>query len=107
MWTEKSEKMFLEFYRWLYWDTSIATGTWELPTITKDEEEEHIRLWKEALTKCLWGKKKANSLYKMRPYGKQSWLDYAFGWLWLNYWPTVVDKFDDWDPTYKEEKFNR
>ena len=86
---EKAEEKFIEFYRGLYGDTSKATGTWELPTIKPEEEEEHIRMWKEELTKIL-GKKNAKRVWKIRPYWPQTYLDYVFSWLWLGYWPTVL-----------------
>ena len=104
---EKKEMKFVKFYRELYWDTSKATWTWELPVITEEHEEEHKQLWRKELTKILWWKKKANQTYKVRPYWKQSWLDYIFSWLRLGYWPTVVSDPDEWDPSFKEEKFNR
>lgn len=86
---EKAEKEFIEFYKGLYGDTSKETGTWKLPTISPEEEEEHKRMWKEELTKIL-GKKNANRVWKVRPYGPQTYLDYVFSWLWLGYWPTVL-----------------
>ena len=87
---EKKELQFIEFYRWLYGDTSEATWTWELPKIPKSEEEKHIKMWKDELTKILWPRY-AKAIYKIRPYGKQTYLDYVFSWLWMWYWPTVVD----------------
>lgn len=88
--THKQEQEFIEFYKWLYGDTSEATWTWELPKIPKSKEEEHIKLWRDALTKIIWPKK-AKSLYKIRPYGKQTVLDYVFSRLWMWYWPTVLN----------------
>lgn len=87
--THKQEQEFIEFYKWLYGDTSKATWTWELPKIPAEDEEAHIKMWKDKLTKIIWPKK-AKSLYKMRPYGKQTVLDYVFSRLWLWYWPTVI-----------------
>ena len=96
--TPKQEQMFIEFYRWLYGDTSKATWTWELPTITEEEKEAHIKMWKDKLKKIIWPKK-ALRTYKIRPYGPQSYLDYAFSWLWLWYWPSILKskKQDDTD----------
>lgn len=87
--TRKQEQEFIKFYKWLYGDTSKSTWTWELPKIPAEEEEAHIKMWKDKLTKILWPKK-AKSLYKMRPYGKQTVLDYVFSRLWMWYWPTVI-----------------
>lgn len=99
--TYKQEQEFIEFYKWLYGDTSEATWTWELPKIPKSKEEEHIKLWKDTLTKIIWPRK-AKSLYKMRPYGKQTVLDYVFSRLWMWYWPTVLNDNETDNDTNKE-----
>lgn len=87
---EKKEKKFIEFYRWLYGDTSKATWTWELPRISISEAENHKKMWKDEITKLLWPRR-AKAVYKIRPYGPQTYLDYVFSWLWLDFWPTVID----------------
>lgn len=88
--THEQQQQFVEFYRRLYWDTSVETGTWELPTIFKDEEELHRNMWKLQLTKIL-GKTKANSIYYHSWWRRETYLDHVLSWLWLWYWPKVLD----------------
>lgn len=53
MLTDKQLKEFVERYRSIYGDTSVATGTGELPHIKAEEEEEHVKMWKEFLKKLI------------------------------------------------------
>lgn len=100
--TVKQSEQFVTFYKWLYWDTSKETGTGELPTIFKDEEELHRNMWKLELTKIL-GKTKANRSYYHRWWRKEKYVDYVFSWLWLQYWPTVLDYYKTIDEKTNEE----
>ena len=100
--TKQQSERFVEFYRRLYWDTSKETGTGKLPTIFKDEEELHMNMWKLELTKIL-GKTKANRSYYHRWWRKEKYVDYVFSWLWLQYWPTVLDYYKTIDEKTNEE----
>ena len=92
--TEEQSKQFLEFYRNLYGDTSKETWTGELPTISIEDEEKHEKLWRKEIRKILWGKI-ADKTYTYRQYWRQTWLDFTFQWLWLQYWPKVLpNKFE-------------
>lgn len=86
----KQSEEFVEFYRWLYWDTSEQTGTGKLPTIFDTEEDWHRSMRRAELTRILW-KTKANSNYYHRWWRKEKYVDYALSWLRLQYWPTVLD----------------
>ena len=87
--TKKQSEQFVEFYKRLYWDTSVSTGTGKLPTIFKDEEELHRNMWRIELIKIL-GKTKANSTYIHRWWRKEKYVDWALSWLWLQYWTIVL-----------------
>lgn len=80
----KQSKQFVDFYKWLYWETE------DLPVIYNTEEERHRCLWKQALTEILW-KTKANKIYTHRWWRKEKYVDRALTWLWVQYWPTVLD----------------
>jgi hypothetical protein len=56
----KEQKQFIEFYKWLYGDTSK-----ELPTIFEEEEELHRNMRKLQLQKIL-GKTKSKQTYTHR-----------------------------------------
>ena len=88
MLTEKQQLEFVERYRSIYWDTSKATGTWELPHIPAEKEEEHRKMWEDKLTEIIWPRK-AKSIYKIRPYWPETVLHKVFSSLWLCYWPVV------------------
>jgi hypothetical protein len=88
--TYKQQEQFVEFYRWLYGDTSIETGTWQIPTIFKDEEELHRNMWLLALEKIL-GKTKFNKKYYPNQLTKLKRWEYVFEWLRMGYWPRVLD----------------
>lgn len=81
----KQSKQFVEFYKWLYWDENE-----ELPIIYDTEEERHKCLWRQALTEILW-KTRANKIYTHRWWYKEKYVDWALSWLWLQYWPKVLD----------------
>ena len=90
MLTEKQIKEFVERYKCIYWDTSKATGTWQLPHIKAEDEEKHIKMWKDYLTLLIWPRR------SKRPYIHKWWrkdtrLWNAFEKLRLMYWP-VIDK---------------
>lgn len=95
--TKKQSERFVEFYKWLYWDTSK-----KLPTIFSGDEELHRNMWKLELTKIL-GKTKANRSYYHRWWRKEKYIDYVFSWLWLQYWPTVLDYYKTIDEKTNEE----
>ena len=80
----KQSKQFIEFYKWLYWETE------DLPTILEWEYEWHRCLWRQALTEILW-KSMANKIYVHRWWRKEKYVDFCLSWLWLSYWPTVLD----------------
>lgn len=90
MLTEKQQLEFYERYKSIYGDTSEATGTWELPHIKKEEEEEHIRMRNDKLTEIIWPRK-SKRIYKIRPYWPETVLHKVFSCLWLCYGP-VVDR---------------
>jgi hypothetical protein len=90
MLTEKQLKEFVERYKCVYWDTSKATGTWELPHIPADKEDEHIRKWKQYLTMLIWPRRSKRK-YIHKWWREDTWLGKVFEELWLCYWP-VVDK---------------
>lgn len=91
--TDKQQEKFIQFYQWLYGDTSEDTGTWELPTIFEDEEELHKNMWKLALRKIL-GKTRYDKKYYRNKLTKLCYWEYVFEWLWLGYWPTVLNYND-------------
>lgn len=104
MLTKEQEQAFIEFHRWLYGDTSKSTGTGELPKICNIHEELHENLWRKRIKDNIKGSKK----YK----------DEVFSWLWLGYWPVVVDEpyeqlwvevwwWIDWIAFYQDQFWNR
>lgn len=84
----KEQKQFIEFYKWLYWDTSK-----KLPTIFEEEEELHRNMWLLALEKIL-GKTKFNKKYYPNQLTKLKWWEYVFERLRMSYWPTVLNYND-------------
>lgn len=97
MFPEKKQQMFIDWYRGRYWDTSKETGTWEIPKIPEEEQEEDVKAWVEALKKLLW--RDAKKIYIHRGWRKEDYLHLFFNQLFLNYWPTYVDK--NWKPSKK------
>lgn len=87
--TKQQEERFVAFYEWLYW-----TNHSEIPCIFKDEEELHINLWKIELEKIL-GKTRYNKIYYPSLKRKMKYWEYVFQWLWLSYWPRVLD-YNTW-----------
>ena len=91
--THKQEEAFKEWYLQTYKDDMKMgeDGRWELPIIyssnPKLESEVHHQMWADKLTELL-GPRKAKQVYKDRGTWKQTYLDYALGWLWLGYGPT-------------------
>ena len=85
---DKKVMEFIEWYKSIYWDTSEKTWTWQLPHINADEEEEHIKMWKEKLTELLWPKN-AKKTYTHKGWRTESLLDAVFSSLRLWYWPVV------------------
>lgn len=81
----KEQKQFIEFYKWLYGDTSK-----ELPTIFEEEEELHRNMRLLTLEKIL-GKTKFNKKYYPNQLIKLKWWEYVFEWLRMSYWPTVLN----------------
>ena len=81
----KQEERFVEFYEWLYW-----TDHSQIPCIFNDEEEMHINMRKIELEKIL-GKTRYNKTYYPSLKRKMKYWEYAFMWLWLQYWPRVLD----------------
>lgn len=113
---EKQEKEFLDFYKAYYWDTSKDTGTGEIPKICKEHEDLHINLRKEEIDKILWSKK--HHKYTHRWGRVEEYRDMVFNWLWLQFWPTVVDEpykqlwvevwwWIDWIAFYQDQFWNR
>lgn len=90
--TDKQQEQFIQFYYWLYWDTS-KKWTGKLPTIFDGDEELHRNMWKLQLQKIL-GKTKSKQTYTHRCWRTETYLEYVFSWLWLAYWPTVL-KYND------------
>lgn len=86
--TEKQEKKFVDFYRWLYGDTSKATWTGKLPEIPESKQREHMIMWRDFLTNLLW-KKNAKKIYTHRGWRKEDYLHLVFNSLWFNYWPII------------------
>ena len=99
--TDKQQEQFIQFYYWLYWDTS-KKWTGKLPTIFDGDEELHRNMWKLQLQKIL-GKTKSKQTYTHRGWRTETYLEYVFSWLWLAYWPTVLKYNDvinnDWNKT--------
>jgi hypothetical protein len=87
-WDKQTEE-FVKWYRNLYGDTSVATWTWELPTISKAEEKLHKRMRKRKI-KSLLGKQ-WNQPYYHRWGRKDTYLGKIYSELYLWYFPIVKD----------------
>lgn len=87
--TEKQQMERVNRYRWLYGDTSVATWTGQLPTITKAEQKLHERMWKRKLRLILWSK--ANRPYIHRWGRKDTYLGKIYSELYLAYFPKVEE----------------
>lgn len=96
--SEKQQMEWVSRYKSVYWDTSKATGTWELPTVPEEEQEKHVRMWVEFLQK-LMGPKMCKKIYTHRGWRKEDYLHLAFNNLYMNYSPTYLDK--DWKVSQK------
>ncbi len=114
--TDKQVEQFIEWYREFYWDTSAETWTWKLPKICKEHEELHKQLWKDKIDKLLW--KNKNKKYTHKWWREEEYRDVVFNWLWLQFWPTVVDEpykqtgvevwwWYDWIAFYTDQFWNR
>ena len=51
--TDKKTMEFIDRYKSIYGDTSESTGTGQLPHINAEDEEKHIKMWKDKLTELL------------------------------------------------------
>lgn len=87
-WDKQTEE-FVKWYRNLYGDTSVATWTGELPTISKAEEKLHERMWKRKI-KSLLGSY-ANHPYIHRWWRKDTYFGKIYSELYLWYFPKVEE----------------
>lgn len=87
--SEKQQIKFIEWYKSIYWDTSEATGTWEIPKIPEEEQEKHVKMWVDFL-KELMGPKQCRKIYTHRGWNTEDYLHMVFNNLYFNYWPTYV-----------------
>lgn len=92
--TKEQSQAFINFYFERYrmpWEYLKDTNERLLNIwIWAEYEKEEELAWKEAINKILWAK--ANKLYKMRSYWKQTIWEKVFGDLWLNYAPKFIWK---------------
>jgi len=94
----KQQQAFVDWYKSIYWDTSESTWTWEIPKIPEEEQEKHVRMWIDFLKELMWPKK-CKKIYRHRGGRKEDYLHLVFGNLYLNFWPTYIDK--DWKVSEK------
>lgn len=92
--TEKQQEQRIERYRSLYWDTSIETWTWKIPSIHESKQREHVKLWKDFFKKLLWPRV-CKKIYIHRGWRKEDYLHLVFNNLYMNYWPVFID--DEWN----------
>lgn len=87
--SKKQQKERISRYKSIYWDTSEATGTWEIPTVPEEEQEKHVKMWVDFL-KELMGPKQCRKIYTHRGWNTEDYLHVVFNNLYFNYWPTYV-----------------
>ena len=88
MLTQKQIQAFIEFYKWIYGDTSKKTGTGQLPHIKKEDEEKHKKMWYNFLESLIWPRK-CKRMYTHKGWRQETILDYCFNNLWFGYWPII------------------
>lgn len=96
MLTQKQIKQFVDWYKELYWiDSYTEVAPWNkwLPCIFDHEEEKHIQMWKDKLTRIIWPRKSKRE-YIHKWWRKDTILWKVFSDLWLWYWPIVIK--DSW-----------
>ena len=88
--TKKQQEQFINRYKSLYGDTSKETWTGEIPKVHESKQKEHIKLWKDFLSRMLWAKT-CKKIYVHRGGRKEDYLHLVFNNLYMNYWPTYID----------------
>jgi hypothetical protein len=89
--SEKQQIRFIDWYKSIYGDTSPKTGTWKLPKVPEEEQKEHVKMWVKFLKELMWPKM-CKKTYRHRGGRKEDYLHLVFGNLYLNFWPTYIDK---------------
>lgn len=87
--TDEDTQNFVAWYKWMYGDTSEATGTGQLPTIEKREEKLHVRIWKRKIRFALGNWANRQYIHKGWRKDTQLWRYYSELYLW--YFPKVLD----------------